>query len=79
MSGTEPEALLWITPHLIEGERHVGEADLWLLERRHVDREHWVEVDRFIAREDAEARLARFVAAGVPSSTLRVAKVHLEV
>jgi len=79
VSGTDPEALLFITPHLAEGERHPGEEDLWLLERRHEDRKHWVEIQRFVAREDAEARLVRLVAAGVPSELLRVAKVHLEV
>jgi len=77
VSGTEPEALLFITPNLADGGHHVDEADLWLLERRHPDGQHWVEVDRFIAREDAEARLARFAAAGVPRDLLRVEKVHL--
>jgi hypothetical protein len=77
VSGTEPEALLFITPRFPEGNHHAGEADRWLLERRHADGEHWVEIDRFLVREDAEARLARLAAAGVPRDLLRVAKVHL--
>jgi hypothetical protein len=77
VSGTDPEALLFITPHFAEGGEHPGEEDLWLLERRHQDHEHWVEIQRFPSKELAEMRLERLVDSGVPRSSLRVERVHL--
>jgi hypothetical protein len=77
VSGTDPGALLWISPQLAEDEQHVRDDDWWLLERRHEDGKHWVEVVRFTNREDAEGRLARFVADGMPRDQLRVARVRL--
>jgi hypothetical protein len=77
VSGTDPEALLFITPHFAEGGEHHGEEDLWLLERRHPDHEHWVEIQRFRSKELAEARLERLAGSGVERTSLRVERVHL--
>jgi putative SOS response-associated peptidase YedK len=79
MAGTDPDALLWVSPQLAEDEQHIHDRDWWLLERRHEDGEHWVEVARYRTREDAEGRLVRYVTQGVPGETLRVERVYLTV
>jgi hypothetical protein len=72
MSGTNPGELL-IGPALV-GE-DAGDGDAWIVDRRHEDGEHWVELQRHPSEAAAREGLEEAVRSGIARQDLRIRRL----
>jgi len=67
-----------------EGELLVGtmfiprDRDVWVVERRHEDGEHWIEIQRHPTKAEAREGLERAARSGIDRDHLRVRRLDVD-